>query len=60
LDLKRSAAEVWLIGPGADRLANNNSAQAQVWVIEALPSHRLPLPPSCKQQPAGAAAHPAA
>ncbi len=37
LDLKHSAAEVWLVGPGAADLANNNSAQAQVRVIEALP-----------------------
>jgi hypothetical protein len=37
LDLKHSAAQVWLVGPGAAHLANNNSASAQVWVIEALP-----------------------
>jgi hypothetical protein len=60
LDLKHSAAEVWLLGPGAADLANNNSAPAQVWVIEALPPRRAPLMPSCKQQPAGTAADPAA
>jgi hypothetical protein len=60
LDLKHSAAEVWLIGPGAADLANNNSAPAQVWVIEALAPRRVPLPPPCKQQPAGVAADPAA
>jgi hypothetical protein len=60
LDLKHSAAEVWLVGPGAADLANNNSAPAQVWVIEALPPRRAPLPPSCKQQPAGVVADPAA
>jgi hypothetical protein len=60
LDLKHSAAAVWLVGPGAVDLANNNSAPAQVWVIEALPARRVPLPPSCKQQPAGVAADPAA
>jgi hypothetical protein len=37
LDLKHSAAQVWLVGPDTTRLANNNSAQAQIWVIEALP-----------------------
>ena len=37
LDLKHSAAQVWLVGSGAAHLANNNSAQAQIWVIEALP-----------------------
>lgn len=41
-DLKHSAAEVWLLGSGAVDLANNNSARAQIWVIEAL----RPLPPS--------------
>jgi hypothetical protein len=59
LDLKHSAAAVWLVGPGAADLANNNSAPAQVWVIEAFPPRRVPLPPSCKQQPAGVAADPA-
>ena len=44
LDLKHSAAQVWLVGPGAAHLANNNSALAQIWVIEALPSH--PAPPA--------------
>jgi hypothetical protein len=37
LDLKHSAAQVWLVGSGATYLANNNSAPAQIWVIEALP-----------------------
>ena len=36
LDLKRSAAQVWLVGSGAAHLANNTSAPAQVWVIEVL------------------------
>jgi hypothetical protein len=44
LDLKLSAAQVWLVGPGAAHLANNNSAPAQVWVIEALGSR--PSPPA--------------
>ena len=60
LDLKHSAAQVWLVGPGAADLANNNSAPAQIWVIEALPPRRTPVPPSCKQQPAGVAVDPAA
>ena len=60
LDLKHSAAQVWLVGPGAAGLANNNSALAQIWVIEALPPRRTPVPPSCKQQPAGVAVDPAA
>jgi hypothetical protein len=44
LDLKHSAAQVWLVGPGAAHLANNNSAPAQIWVIEALPPQ--PAPPA--------------
>jgi len=35
-DLKHAAASVWLLGPGAQDLANNNPASAQVWIIEAL------------------------
>src|SRR5580704_4534172 len=35
-DLKHCAAQIWLVGSGAASLANNNSAPAQVWVIEAL------------------------
>jgi len=52
-DLKHSAAAVWLVGSGAERLANNNSAPAQVWVIEALAPPPHPLPPPCKQHPSG-------
>jgi hypothetical protein len=53
LDLKHSAAQIWLIGPGAGQLANNTSAPAQVWVIETLPPRQIPALPSCKQQPSG-------
>lgn len=60
LDLKHSAAEVWLVGAGAADLANNNSASAQVWVIEALPFRPPPALPSCKQHPSGEAAAPGA
>jgi len=53
LDLKHSAAAVWLVGAGAEFLANNNLAPAQVWVIEALaPRPGSPAPP-CKQHPSG-------
>jgi hypothetical protein len=56
LDLKHAAAGVWLLNvPGAD-LANNNSAPAQVWVIEPLDLRKGPGWESCKQQPAGVAA----
>ncbi len=52
-DLKHSAAEVWLVGAGAERLANNNVARGQVWVIEVLAPFRSMLPPPCKQHPYG-------
>ena len=51
LDLKRSAAQIWLVGHGAAQLANNNSAPAQIWVIEALPPRSVPAAGSCQQQP---------
>ncbi|MES1258670.1 MAG: hypothetical protein ABUS51_09570, partial [Acidobacteriota bacterium] len=59
-DLKHSAAKVWLIGPGAAHLANNNSAPAQVYVIQTLPPRPGRPASSCKQHPAGSAADPAA
>jgi hypothetical protein len=36
LDLKRSAAEVWLLGPHAKDLAKNNLASAEVLIIQSL------------------------
>ena len=60
LDLKYSAAQVWLIGSSSARLANNNSALSQVWVIEALPLHPAAPASSCKQHPSGLVADPAA
>ncbi|HSP67046.1 MAG TPA: hypothetical protein VLN48_04930 [Bryobacteraceae bacterium] len=55
-DLKHSAAAVWLLGSGLQNLANNNSAPAQVWVLEAVPPRKPPASESCKQQPPGARA----
>jgi hypothetical protein len=52
-DLKHSAAEVWLLGAGLENLANNNSASAQVRVLEALPPRKPPASESCKQQRLG-------
>jgi hypothetical protein len=60
LDLKHSAAQVWLVGPGAVDLANNNSASAQIWVIETLPPGWALAPPSCQQHPSSPAGAPAA
>jgi hypothetical protein len=56
IDLKRSAAEVWLLGSGVEHLANNNSAPGQVLVLEAVAHRWSALPPSCKQQPTGESA----
>lgn len=52
-DLKRSAAQIWLLGSGLEHLANNNVVPAQIWVVEALPPRRGPLAESCKQHPSG-------
>jgi len=38
LDLKSCAAAVWLFGPTAERLANNNLATTQVFIVEGLNS----------------------
>ena len=49
LDLKHSAAGVWLLGPAGADLANNNLASAQVIILQG--SGRKPprLEASCKQ-----------
>lgn len=53
LDLKSSAAGVWLLGPAARDLVNNNLAAAQVFILQA-PTRQAPLPEaSCKQHPSG-------
>jgi hypothetical protein len=56
LDLKRSAAGVWLLNAQTKDLANNNSVSAQVWVIEPFPRRIRPAMESCKQQRAGVSA----
>jgi hypothetical protein len=38
LDLKHSAAEVWLLGPETRRLAKNNLAFSQVLILQTVPS----------------------
>jgi hypothetical protein len=52
-DLKHSASGVWLLGAGLQNLANNNSAPAQVWILEALPPRKPLQSESCKQQRLG-------
>jgi hypothetical protein len=52
-DLKRSAAEVWLLGADAEHLANNNLAHSQVLILQAVaPALTSPLA-SCQQHPSG-------
>jgi hypothetical protein len=38
LDLKHSAAEIWLLGPGAKDLAKNNLAACQFFIFQPLPA----------------------
>jgi hypothetical protein len=52
-DLKRSAAEVWLLGPGAKGLANNTLARCQVLIFQASEPPQGPAPASCQQHPSG-------
>jgi hypothetical protein len=50
LDLKHSAAEVWLVGPDAADLVRNNAAFSEVIVFQRV----IPFPPeSCKEQRSG-------
>jgi hypothetical protein len=53
-DLKRSAAEIYWVGPAAADLANNNVASSQVFVLEAVAHQASLTVASCQQQPSGA------
>ena len=46
LDLKRSAAEVWLVGPAARDLEKNNLASCQMFIFQPLVPAIGPPPPS--------------
>jgi hypothetical protein len=50
-DLKRSAAEVFWVGPTAAELANNNLASGQIFVLEAVVRQANVAGSACKQQP---------
>jgi len=50
LDLKRSTAEVWLVGPETADLVKNNVAFSEVLVFQRVASA---LPESCKEQRPG-------
>jgi hypothetical protein len=52
-DLKHSAAEIYLVGPAAEDLANNTLASRQVFVLEAVVHQWSAASRSCKQQPYG-------
>ena len=53
LDLKSSAAGVWLVGPAAADLANNNLAQTQVFILQGPPRKPPASAASCKQHLSG-------
>lgn len=53
LDLKHSAAEVWLVGSGVKDLAKNNLASAQVFIFQQLGSSSAGSSPACKEHPSG-------
>jgi hypothetical protein len=50
VDLKHSAAEVWLVGPDAADLVKNNVAFSEVMIFQRVISSP---PESCKEQPPG-------
>jgi hypothetical protein len=53
LDLKSSAADVWLLGSLAGDLANNNLASAQVIILQCTTRKSVRPEASCKQHPSG-------
>lgn len=53
LDLKSSVAGVWLLGPAAKDLANNNLASAQVFILQGTRRKQPLREESCKQHPSG-------
>ena len=58
LNLKRSLAEVWLLGPAADDLVKNNLADSQLLILQTDSfSGRVPDLP-CKEHPSGVALGP--
>jgi hypothetical protein len=54
-DLGHCAAEVWLLGPAANDLANNNLAASQLLILEPVGSPLAARNASCKQHPSGPA-----
>jgi hypothetical protein len=59
LDLKHSAAEVWLLGPGVKDLAKNNLASTQIFIFQPLASPAAVSASACKEHPSGGSTSPA-
>ena len=53
LDLKRCAAEVWLLNPAGTVLAKNNLASSQIYIVQQLRPTAAPAGAPCKEHPAG-------
>ena len=53
LDLKHSAAEVWLVGSGVKDLAKNNLGSTQVFIFQQLDSYSAVSSRACKEHPSG-------
>jgi hypothetical protein len=60
LDLKRSGAEIWMVGCQPADLANNNLASAKILIFQTVAHAWSATPASCKQQPVGEMAAPGA
>jgi len=56
LNLKRSPAEVWLLGPAAGDLVKNNLADSQLLILQPGSLSRRAPPAACKEHPSGLAA----
>jgi hypothetical protein len=55
LDLRRSPAEVWLLGPAADDLVKNNLAASNLLILQPVGPCLTACPASCKEHPSGVA-----
>ena len=55
LNLKRSPAEIWLLGPAADDLVKNNLADSQLLILQPSSLPRRVPPAACKEHPSGLA-----
>jgi hypothetical protein len=55
LNLKRSPAEIWLLGPAADDLVKNNLADSQLLILQPVSLPRRAPPAACKEHPSGLA-----